>query len=507
MKALLDTNIVIHRENTKVTNQSIGLLFYWLDHLHYDKCIHPYSMNELRKYNKDDMQDLYDAKLTSYSIMRTVATQTEAFKSALKEEPNSENDRIDNQLLYEVYCGRADILITEDKRLRKKASYVGIQNKVFSINAFIEKCTAEHPQLVTYKALAVKKDYIGNIDGNNGFFDSLRESYSDFNEWFAKKSDEEAYICYSDNKDILGFLYLKVEECGTDYHDIEPIFTQKKRLKIGTFKVDSTGFRLGERFIKIIFDNAVIQNAQEIYVTMFNHREELQALEDLLIRWGFSYYGIKRTKDGDECVLTKSLERFSEEKTIKENYPLINYNSAKYILPIFPQYHTSLFPDSRLNNENEIDFLGSEPHRYALQKVYITWGMKGDEKPGDIVLFYRVGETLPKKYSSVVTTIGVIEEIREDFSSLEELLNCCQNRSVFSKDELTKFWHSHRDNLRVIQFIFIKSLSKRLTLSYLWENSIVVAPNGPRPFHRMEDDQFYKLINDSNTELIKGEIQ
>ena len=31
MKVLLDTNIVIHRENVKVTNPSIGLLFYWLD--------------------------------------------------------------------------------------------------------------------------------------------------------------------------------------------------------------------------------------------------------------------------------------------------------------------------------------------------------------------------------------------------------------------------------------------------------------------------------------------
>lgn len=44
MKALLDTNIIIHRENTKVTNQSIGLLYYWLDKLHYEKMIHPYSV-------------------------------------------------------------------------------------------------------------------------------------------------------------------------------------------------------------------------------------------------------------------------------------------------------------------------------------------------------------------------------------------------------------------------------------------------------------------------------
>ena len=31
MKALLDTNILIHREASKVINQDIGILFRWLD--------------------------------------------------------------------------------------------------------------------------------------------------------------------------------------------------------------------------------------------------------------------------------------------------------------------------------------------------------------------------------------------------------------------------------------------------------------------------------------------
>ena len=46
MRALLDTNIVIHRENVKPTNPTIGQLFYWLDRLHYDKLLHPLTMNE-----------------------------------------------------------------------------------------------------------------------------------------------------------------------------------------------------------------------------------------------------------------------------------------------------------------------------------------------------------------------------------------------------------------------------------------------------------------------------
>lgn len=33
MRALLDTNIIIHRENKRVSNYSIGHLFQWLDKL------------------------------------------------------------------------------------------------------------------------------------------------------------------------------------------------------------------------------------------------------------------------------------------------------------------------------------------------------------------------------------------------------------------------------------------------------------------------------------------
>lgn len=89
----------------------------------------------------------------------------------------------------------------------------------------------------------------------------------------------------------MGFLYLKTEDVSENYSDIEPPFSPKRRLKVGTFKVESTGFRLGERFVKIIFDNAQQRNVDEIYVTLFTDRGELVALEELLYRWGFVYYG------------------------------------------------------------------------------------------------------------------------------------------------------------------------------------------------------------------------
>lgn len=201
-------------------------------------------------------------------------------------------------------------------------------------------------------------------------------------------------------------------------------------------------------------------------------------------------------------MLIKKMKDFIPEFSCRKNFPNIRYNCNKFILPIFPQYHTTLLPDSKLNNENKIDFLGREPHRYALQKVYISWAPGNGVKPGDLILFYRTGaEGTVKKYSSVVTTVAMVDEIIGNIRSEEELLSLCQNRSVFSTDELKGFWANHRFNLKIIKFIFVKSLTKRLTLGYLWDHGIVSPPGGPRSFMKITDEQYEQIMQDSQTEI------
>lgn len=508
MRALLDTNIVIHRENTKATSYSIGKLFYWLDKLHYEKLIHPYTVAELRKYHNPQMQDLYDAKLSAYSLMNCVAPQSSEFKGLLAGLPLTINDEIDNQLLNEVYCGRVDILITEDRRMRIKAERLGISERVFSINSFITKASNENPALIDYQALSVKKDYFGNIDLHSYFFDTFREAYDGFDEWFTRKSNEEAYLCRDDEGDLLGFLYLKTEFEDENYADIFPPFDPKKRLKVGTFKVEASGFRLGERFIKIIFDNAIERKVNEIYVTLFTDKPELLALKDLFERWGFCLHGEKRNSKGNEIVLVKKLNCYCSDKSVQFNFPNLLYEHKKLFLPIEPQYHTRLLPDSVL--KNEVDLIGEEPQRYALQKVYISFSFARNMLPGDFILLYRKGTTPGRKgYESVITTLGVIQEAHFDFSSKEEFFKCCENRSVFSKDELETFWKEKRRNLLVVKFIVVGSFNKKVTLQYLWNNDIIPFPNGPRSFDLLTDDQFDSILQKAETEFYikRGTVQ
>jgi len=287
-------------------------------------------------------------KLDAYEEMRTIAPIAAEVAKLAAEYDKDENDKVDTALLNEVFQGRVDLLLTEDKKLRHKAEKLNLSHKVLSINAFISYATAENPALVEYKALAVEKKLIGDIDINNEFFNSLKSAYQGFEGWFASKCNEEAYICQDETGRILGFLFLKTETQSENYTDITPSFSPKKRLKVGTFKVDATGFRLGERFIKIIFDNALEQNVDEIYVTLFEDREELATLSNLLIRWGFLHFGHK-TSTG-EAVLIKEMKLFNPLLSVKENFPNLLYSKQKFILPIYPQYHN--FIAARFNFEN-----------------------------------------------------------------------------------------------------------------------------------------------------------
>jgi len=257
MRILLDTNILIHREANRIINEDIGTLFGWFDKLHYEKCIHPLSLFEIQKHKDGEIVKTINAKIKNYTLLKTEAPESTEIQAVRNKYDQNENDRIDTSQLKEVFAERVDYLITEDRKIHKKAIDLGISDRVFSIDGFLEKVTAENPTLAEYKTLSVKKEYFGNVDVADQFFDSFRNDYQEFDKWFNSKADETAYICRSDEDKIVAFLYVKVEREEENYSDIDPTFDKKKRLKVGTLKVISNGYKLGERFLKIIFDNAL----------------------------------------------------------------------------------------------------------------------------------------------------------------------------------------------------------------------------------------------------------
>lgn len=499
MKVLLDTNIIIHREANKIYKPEIGQLFKWIDNLKYLKYIHPLTIEELERYKDKNTLDTMSVKIESYNLLKHQAPLGEEILNVSRKVDNQENDFNDTQILNEVYEGRVDLLISEDKKIHIKAGLLGISYKVFKIQTFLEKVISENPELVNYKVLAVKKVDFAEVNIKDEFFDSFRLDYKEFNSWFNSKSEDPCYVCYSDGH-LTAFLFVKIENETENYSNVNPVFEPKRRLKIGTLKVTGNGYKIGERFLKTIFDNAHQFKVKEIYVTLFSKRPEQEQLIEMLEEWGFVYHGVKTTVNGKEKVYIKD---FNKESLVNVNnpkltFPFLSWNTDKYIIKIEPQYHTELFPDSINTKEDVNKYTENEPHRNRISKVYISHALDRNLKSGDLLIIYRMGETTPKKYSSTITTICIVENVQNNFNSFEDFFEACNRRTMIPKNDLeTQWWNKFPKNRPfVINFLYAHSLpTPKPTLDDL--NKLGIIPdilNMPRGFIKITNEQFNDLI-------------
>lgn len=333
-----------------------------------------------------------------------------------------------------------------------------------------------------------------SINLNDTFFDSLKSDYSEFSNWFAKKSElgEEAFVQYGEQGDLLGFLFLKDESQEID-NKITPLMETKKRLKVGTFKIVPHNTRLGEKFIKKIMDYAVYGGYEEVYVTIYPKHE---CLINLLTKYGFKHYGEKLK----ELVLIKNFSTCIGD--MLSDYPLIQpKHKRKFMLSIYPKFHTQLFSDSILKNEvrNAEDLVKDVSFSNSIHKVYICFMPKtANLKKGDILTIYRTNDGMGSaRFRSVVTSVCQVEEVKtkNDFMSLDDYLNYCSSYSIFPKDDLRKWYRN--DNLVVIKMTYNIALAKRLTRGMLLDEA-GISPTLYWGFFQLTDNQFDYILRKGN---------
>lgn len=497
MKVLLDTNIIIHREGNSLLHDDIGKLYFWLDKLHCEKFVHFSTIKEITKYKDSNTVDSFKRKLQSYNAI-AIASKLDKRLETFKNSDKTENDLIDTQLLNEILLNHVDLLITEDRGIKKKAKLLELGSKVLNIYEFLEWILAENPELTDYTVKTIRLEKFGNIPLNQPFFDTFKKDYNNFDKWYAGKFNQEAYVC-GDNNDIYAFLFLKTEETNENYNDIFPQFTTKKRLKIGTFKVVVNGYRIGERFIKIICDNAIKRKVEEIYVTIFEDEPPQKQLVALLKKFGFIYWGTKGASERKENVYVKIMDETFLPDSILNCYPYIPNNRNAYFVAIENRYHTKLFPDSILHNENPNNFSMQEAYSNAIRKCYISNSYSTAPQSGDILVFYRNGGT-GGMYKGVFTTIGIFESIKS-FGNFNSFYEYASNRTVLTKKEMVEWWNKNSYyKPKIIDFLYIYSFPKRLNLKEMIDLGFDRDIMG-KGIQQIKRDVFIKLIKQSNMDL------
>ena len=304
----------------------------------------------------------------------------------------------------------------------------------------------------------IERKKFGEIDLSDTFFDTLRNDYPGFDDWFNKKAigNEDAYIL--DECGIQGFLYLK-EETGCD-DTVEPRLEYDRKLKVGTFKINAHGTKLGERFIKIVIDEMYKEKYQVVYVTIFDHHS---SLINLLTTYGFIHYGVKNSRAGIEQVFIKYAD--NSIGNIYFDFPRVNIEgNKKLMLAIYPEYHTRMFPNSKLKTERE-HIVEDTPYTNSIEKVYLSAINLSQYKKGDVIVIYRTADEGKKaEYSSVATSVCTIIEVKyiNDFVSYEIFLQYCLKNSVFTETELEMFWKTKRYKY-VVKMLYNIALKKRIT--------------------------------------------
>lgn len=338
------------------------------------------------------------------------------------------------------------------------------------------------------------------INLEDHFFDSLRNNYDGFDDWFKSKasSGAKALVYYSDTV-LLDFLYLKDENesLHLDVNTLPP----KRRLEVGTFKIERRGTNRGERFMKRILDIAIQKNFSEVYVTMFDDTDELLHLRQFFEQYGFIEIGRKSHNNGrSESVLLRDLT--TQVGNLMKDYPYIDMSRGKkYLLAVKPEYHTNLFPDSILKTEC-YDILKDVSQTNSINKIYICW-MKDARnlRHGDNVIIYRMNDGRgPASYRSVATSVCTVSEIKtiNDFADIESFIQYANRYSVFSDSDLRK-WYNTKSNFIVVKLLYNIAFQKKVIRKDIIEQ-VGVPSDAYWGILPLSNNQFSQILNLGNAD-------
>lgn len=142
----------------------------------------------------------------------------------------------------------------------------------------------------------------GEINIDDPFFDSFKENYPEFKDWWKRKKDDLVFIDTTEDGQIVSFLKLKIEYTETHYPYKTEVEKTEKVLKICSFK----GMKyFCDIMLRYIENFASSEKVDVIYGTIFVSQETIKLFE-LLKENGFSVHGVK---DSGELIIVKNIKR------------------------------------------------------------------------------------------------------------------------------------------------------------------------------------------------------
>lgn len=408
MLFLIDSNIAIAGDplsHQLEPDARAALEFFRLAHTHHhDVRTHPSSEVDFNRIGDPVKRAARLAVFQRYERLVAAPPLAEAQQAILGQPVASSNDEVDQLLLAAVVGDAVEYLVTNDEGLHRKARRVGVADRVLRLTDAVATLRALHADPPTPPP-AVRRVKVHELDLNDPIFDSLKESYPGFADWFtlAARRQRDALLIDGDRRHA-ALAILKTEPTGE--HGL-----RGPHRKISTFKVAEgyNGQKYGELLLKTIFEHAYQEQMAGLFVTLFPGQT---ALRTLLEDFGFAALDGVTTALG-ELVYEKPSGRCVEndlaplDQHIRYGPPCLNLTTTQpFVVPIEPRWHRVLFPDAEPDDDALLPAtlgLATQPFGNALRKAYLCNAPSRLLQPGDPLLFYRSSD------ERAVHVVGVCE--------------------------------------------------------------------------------------------------
>jgi len=488
MRFLLDTNILIPLEDSQLPlEQSLANFVRLANENGHQLVYHPSTESDIQRDTNAQRRQQTLERLRQYSRLENPP------ECPWNTPETSDNDIADNNILYALQCDAVHALVTEDQGIHKKARELGLSQNVYSIQTvedwlrrLYERTCIQLPNIEDIFLYSLTP-YLESV-----FFNSLRDSYLPFDEWFRRKAREnnKAWVAW-ERPGVIGAICIYVQQ------DNETITEEGLRLtgpaiKLSTFKVGQgvQGRKIGELFLKAAFRYATANSLEHIFI--HGDKEQQPLLFALLEDFGFHYVGTHPGSTGRDSVYLKKHPNSPPAETtpapfeyMRDFFPHFRHEATigKFIVPIRSGFHQTLFPDyeSPLDRQRRL-FPRTSDVGNAIKLAYLCHAQTRWINPGDVVLFYRSQD------QRAVTSIGIVESY-ETFNDPEVIARRVKRRTVYSMKDIKEM--ANRPT-RVMLFRLIGHMNNSLPQAWLEGHGVLNGP--PQSITKITNEAFELVL-------------
>ncbi len=502
---LIDTNIVIGLEDHHAVQPAYSK-FSSLSAKHkVDVFVHEAARDDIARDKDASRRAISLSKINKYRLLAKRRGLTRDDLQSTFGILKNDNDVVDAILLHALTIDAVDFLVTQDKGLHDRAQKhsADLGRRVLFVGDAADLLTQTYePKAVPIRHVADVEAH--TIDHDDDFFDSLREGYPEFDEWWREKCVKQRRSCWVvyDGDQLAGLIVRKDEDAA----ETDAVTKAQRILKICTFKVrpEMRGVKLGELLLKQVLWFAQSNMYDIAYLTTY---EDQNTLINLLEFYGFYLAG---TKDDGELVYER---KFSAEKLELDpgltffnadriNYPRFVFTEQVrgFGVPIQEGYHDTLFPDLWRPVQADL-FVGASradsitrPGN-TIRKVYLCRAQSNLAEAGSLLFFYKSASQNPP--SQAITALGILEEMTLA-TSTKELMLKTGGRSVYSEAELAAWNASAQRPVKVINFLLVRYIEPAISLDELRDIGIVSGKNPQQSIYRIDHELIQRLLVRSN---------